>query len=200
MEMDGICNEVANAVNAALNRLGKKQIDDDDNLSEPNSTLDKKKEKKYIWAHAGISNNSNQMNKFYMQSSKIPVCFIKATREEGIVRLEAECIVDNENLMDIKKIPMHNITEEAANVLTETSAKITDLMEQFKKETAFYEKETRRYIRDDYDQCKIFRSTQISKIARTYSEMHPESNYSHVHTYEDVDNLNFGVYYFFVHP
>ncbi|VDN31815.1 unnamed protein product [Gongylonema pulchrum] len=95
---------------------------------------------------------------------------------------------------------MHNIAEEAANVLTKPSARITDLIEQFKKETAFYGEETRRYIRDDYDRCKIFRSTQISKIARIYSEMHPESNYPHVHTFEDVDNLNFGEYHFFVHP
>ncbi|VDK28415.1 unnamed protein product [Gongylonema pulchrum] len=96
----------------------------------------------------------------------------------------AGCLVGYEN-WTVKKIPMRNIAEEAADVWTKPSAKITDLVEQFKKESAFYvEKMNHWYCSASYDEGEAFKSRQIAKIARIYSEMHPESNSSHVHAYK----------------
>ncbi|VDK31449.1 unnamed protein product [Gongylonema pulchrum] len=79
---------------------------------------------------------------------------------------------------------MQIITEEAANIWPEPSAKIAELIEQFKDETAYYARTMSLWYKDSnvFD-SKKFQSEQISKLATIYSKMHPESVYSHVHTH-----------------
>uniref|UniRef100_A0A183D3P7 ACPS domain-containing protein n=1 Tax=Gongylonema pulchrum TaxID=637853 RepID=A0A183D3P7_9BILA len=157
--------------------------------------LDKEKEKKYIWAHAGISSLGHRNSLFHSQSGKISVCFIAATHEKGIIQLKAKCIIDHERRANAKRIPMHNITEEAANVWTKPSAKITDLIEQFKNESTFYAKKVENFYKNfNCGEDEAFKSRQMLKTARIYSEMHPESNYPHVHKYEEIHKN-----YFLVH-
>ncbi|VDN42847.1 unnamed protein product [Gongylonema pulchrum] len=95
---------------------------------------------------------------------------------------------------------MRTITEEAASVWAKPSAKITELIEQFKHEAALYAEKARQYFFGDRASCGIafdidkFQSEQISKLATIYSKMHPESTYSHVHEHWYLPKRYFGVH------
>ncbi|VDK44577.1 unnamed protein product [Gongylonema pulchrum] len=90
---------------------------------------------------------------------------------------------------------MHTITEETADIWAEPSAKIIELIEQFKNETAFYAEMMSLWRKNTsaFD-IEKFESEQISKLATIYSKMQPESTYAHVHEYYYFPERYFGVH------